>query len=164
MSGVAVEIIDRGLDQAMASMQRLTSSELRLELMETIGEEIVGQTQYRIMTEKTSPEGVDWPKNRRGASILHLTGELWGSIQHRSTLDQVHVGSHLPYARIHQFGGVVKAKNGRALHFVSGGEHYTRQSVYIPPRPYLGLSRQNVEDLQDTVSAFIESVLEEGLQ
>ncbi len=164
MGSVAVEIIDRGLDEAMVSIQRLTSAELRLELMDGVGREIQSQTRHRIRTEKTSHEGAEWPANRRGASILHLTGALWDSIDYRATMDQVHVGSARIYARIHQFGGTIKAKNGKALHFVSGGNTYTRQSVYIPPRPYLGLSRQNVEDLNDTITSFIDSVLQEGLK
>ena len=164
MSGITVEIIDRGLDDALTGLQRLASPELRYELMDSVGAEIRSQTQNRIADEKTSPEGAEWPKNLRGGSILQLTGALWNNIDYRATMDQVHVGSALPYARIHQFGGTIKAKNGRALHFVSGGQHYSRQSVYIPPRPYLGLSRQNVDDLQDTVTAFVESVLEEDLQ
>ncbi len=164
MSGVAVEIIDRGLDEAMASIQRLTSPELRYELMDIVGREAQGQTRHRIMSEKTAPDGTEWPKTFRGTSILHLTGRLWESIDYRATMDQVHIGSALPYARIHQFGGTIKAKNGKALRFSSGGDTYMRRSVYIPARPYLGLSRQNVEDLNDTITAFIDSFLEEGLE
>lgn len=164
MSAVAVEIIDRGLDEAMASMQRLTSPELRYGLMDGVGREIQSQTRHRIRTEKTSPEGIDWKNTWRGTSIMHLTGALWDSIDYRATMDQVHVGSPLVYARIHQFGGTITAKNAKMLRFVSNGETYFRRSVYIPPRPYLGLSRQNVEDLQDTITSFVESVLEEGLQ
>lgn len=160
---VGVEIIERGLDEAMASIARLDNAETRFELMGGIGEQIVGQTQHRISDEKTSPEGVDWPKTRRGKSILHLTGALWESIDYRATMDQVHVGSALPYARIHQFGGTIKAQNGRSLAFVSGGDTFFRQSVYIPPRPYLGLSRENIADLEDTIAAFIDDVLQEGL-
>lgn len=164
MAGVAVEIIDRGLDEAIASMQRLTSPELRLELMDGVGREIQSQTRHRIRTEKTSPEGIDWLKTWRGTSIMQLTGTLWDSIDYRAGLDQVHVGSPLVYARIHQFGGTIVAKNAKMLRFVSNGQTFTRRSVYIPARPYLGLSRQNVEDLQDTITSFVESVLEEGLK
>ena len=78
MSGVAVEIIDRGLDEAMASIQRLTSPELRYELMDIVGREAQGQTRHRIMSEKTAPDGTEWPKTWRGtARTVPATAEIW---------------------------------------------------------------------------------------
>ena len=161
MGSVAVEIIDRGLDEAMVSIQRLTSAELRLELMDGVGREIQSQTRHRIRTEKTSPEGAEWPANRRGASILHLTGALWDSIDYRATMDQVHVGSARIYARIHQFGGTIKAKNGKALAMGGrtgrGGRKAMAwaQQVTIPARPFLGVSEQDKRNILDVVREYL---------
>lgn len=158
---VTVEIIDRGLDDAIAKMQALATPD-RLELMDSIGQFASEQTKYRLRAEKTAPDGSAWKPNRAGTPILFASGSLEESIQYRATLDRVLVGSSKPYARIHQFGGVIKAKNGRALAFKSGGDTYFRQSVTIPARPYLGLSAANVEELESVVADFILSVLDGG--
>lgn len=156
---VTVEIIDRGLDDAIAKMQALATPD-RLELMDSIGRLVQEQTRHRIATEKTAPDGSAWKPNRAGTSILYASHRLAESIDYRASLDRVVTGSPLPYARIHQFGGVIKAKSGRALAFKSGGDTYFRQSVTIPARPYLGLSAANVEELESVVADFILSVLD----
>lgn len=57
----------------------------------------------------------------RGRKILVSSAELWSSIEYRATRRGVTVGSPLPYASIHQFGG--RAGRGR--------------KVNIPARPYV---------------------------
>lgn len=56
--------------------------------------------------------------------ILQKSGRLRNSITARSTATEVTVGTNLPYAAIHQFGG--KAGRGR--------------KVKIPARPYLPIT------------------------
>lgn len=158
---VTVEITDRGLDDAIAKMQALAAPD-RLELMDSIGRLVQEQTRYRISTDKMGPDGSAWKPNRAGTSILYASHRLAESIDYRASLDRIAVGSPMVYAKIHQFGGVIKAKNGKALAFSSGGENYVRQSVTIPARPYLGLSAENVEELESVVSDFILAVLDGG--
>lgn len=160
---VTVEIIDRGLDEAIAAMQALAELD-RLELMDSIGRLVQEQTRHRISTEKTAPDGSAWKVNRAGTSILYASHRLAESIDYRSSLDRVTVGSPLRYARIHQFGGVIRAKNGKALAFKAGGDSFFRQSVTIPARPYLGLSAGNVEELESVVADFILAILDGGAE
>ena len=46
-------------------------------------------------------------------------------------------GSTVPYAAIHEYGGVISAKGGGFLYFKIGPFWYRRKSVRIPARPYL---------------------------
>ncbi len=156
---VAVEIIEQGLQEVMAQIQALNDPVTRLKLMTAVGQEVQDQTEYRITTEKTAPDGTAWPPNRRGTSTLYASGTLAGSIDYRATPDEVHVGSPLPYARIHQFGGVITPRTARALAFSSGGNSYVVKSVYVPPRPYLGLSAQNVSDIEGMIADFVADIL-----
>ena len=156
---VAVEIIEQGLQGAMERIQALNDPVMRLKLMTAVGQEVQDQTEYRITTEKTAPDGTPWPPNRRGTSILYASGRLAGSIDYRATLDEVHVGSALPYARIHQYGGRIEPRSANALAFASGGDSWVVKSVYIPPRPYLGLSGQNIADVEEMIADFVADVL-----
>lgn len=160
---IAVEIVEQGLQDAMARIQALADPATRLKLMQSVGQEVQDQTYYRIKTEKTAPDGTAWPTNRRGTSILFATGQLAESIDYRATMDEVHVGSALPYARIHQFGGTIKPRSKEALAFMSAGNGYVVRSVYIPPRPYLGLSAQNAADIEEMIADFVNDVLKDIL-
>jgi phage gpG-like protein len=43
----------------------------------------------------------------------------------------------MPYAAIHQFGGVIVPKNAKALRFkLPSGQWVTVKKVVIPPRPF----------------------------
>ena len=71
---------------------------------------------------------------------LHKTGQLANSIQvYDKEAWSVKVGSvGVIYAAIHEFGGVIKAKRVKALHWVGeDGKDYFAKSVRIPARPYL---------------------------
>lgn len=62
------------------------------------------------------PDGIPWrkPKWRQGQT-LRDTGALLKSIHEKSSSAFAAVGTNMEYARIHQFGGVVKPKNAKAL-------------------------------------------------
>lgn len=167
--GAAVEIIEQGLSEAIAALDRLTALD-RHELMDTLGRTVQLQTRRRITSEKTAPDGTQWPPTWRGGSTLYLTGALAQSIDYISSQTEVHVGSPLVYARIHQLGGTVKAKDGKALAFsVPGGfrkalpggsEKAFLKSVTIPARPYLGLSASNIDEAEAVIADFMEALLQ----
>lgn len=121
----------------------------RLALLDAIGFEVENQTRRRIAEEKTGPDGQRWkPWSERYARTRHgghslLVGEsdLLDSIQHLVTGDEVAVGSNLPYAAIHQFGGAEVGMPG------------------LPERPYLGLSPENEGDLLQVVEGFMREAI-----
>jgi len=97
--------------------------------------------------------------NRKGSKPLYASGALHDSIDYKSGLGQVTVGSPLIYAAIHHFGGIIKPKNAKALAFSSGGKQYFAKSVTIPARPYLGISPDNAREIEDVVGDFMQEVL-----
>lgn len=118
-------------------------------VMERIASDMVKESQMNFRNSK-GPEGEDWAKlsdttisMRRGGSSKPLVdrGTLRRSISGRATDTQAIAGTNLIYAAIHQFGGTIKPRNGKALKF---GKNI-RTSVTIPARPYLGVNQRMSE-------------------
>jgi len=77
---------------------------------------------------------------------LRDTGALQRSISSSATADHVAVGTNLKYARIHQFGGVIRPKNKKMLAFPGPtGAIVFAKKVTIPARPYMPLRRASTE-------------------
>jgi len=148
--GVALEVRAEGLDAALERIRKLSAFR-RLGLFELLGAEIESQTKRRISDEKSYPgSGFAWPAwspayaetLSAGHSLLQNEGHLLESIQYASDFDRLEVGSNLVYAAIHQFGGAAVGKPG------------------LPPREYLGLSAENMSDLDDILATFFGEVAE----
>ena len=69
------------------------------------------------------------------------------------------VGSNLPYARIHQLGGVIVPKKAKKLVF-KGSDGATRavDKVTIPARPYLGVSKDDLDDVRAAMADFLAGI------
>lgn len=163
-----------GLDKALlGAARRLSERQL---LMDGIGEMLVSNTLQRFEDEE-GPDGKAWEpsiratpsedsrapvrrgkdgrllkgsgkkiKGRKGGKTLTDTARLRKSIEHRATGDEVMVGSNVKYARIHQMGG----RAGRG------------QSVDLPARAYLGVSKQDADDIREAVGDFLADALTGG--
>src|SRR5690606_39047061 len=111
-------------------------------VMDEIGRAMVDSTQQRF-ERQAGPGGVPWRPSiraqREGRQTMRVSSRLFMSLTHVATNGAVEWGSNVVYARIHQLGGVVKAKSAKALHFRIAGNWFTKQSVTIPARPYLGV-------------------------
>ncbi|WP_406586795.1 phage virion morphogenesis protein [Asaia lannensis] len=117
----------------------------------------------------TDPKGVKWSdyaplnplyaQDKTGPGILKESGELQRTIESSVSGRTIIIGSPLLYSTIHQFGGVIRAKNAPALFFVMGGKKFLRQSVTIPARPYLGFSTQDREVLVTHLSEFFRKAV-----
>ena len=95
----------------------------------------------------------------------HPTGNLMNSINIETDHVEAHsaavnVGTTVIYAAIHEFGGIIKAKNGPFLHFVVDGQHVMTRSVMIPARPYI---RPAVDERKDQIFAAIEAQLKKEI-
>lgn len=132
-----------GLSSLMRSAPRKLANRKRL--LDAVGETLVSSTIKRFMEEK-DPEGKDWKKTKRaeteGGKILQDKALLRSSIDHKSVManGSVLVGSNLPYSRIHQLGGE------------AGRNH----SVTIDARPYIGISKEDQEEVAALVVAFMK--------
>jgi phage gpG-like protein len=156
MTGVAIQFEVAGLDAALARLNRAGSMEFQ-ELLDGLSRMGQQQTQRRIEEEKTSPAGRAWPKTTDGRAALFVSGaHLSRSIDHAATATEARWGSGWIGARVHQFGAVITPKNAKALRFKIGGKSVVTQRALIPPRPYLGVSEDNRQDLEKTAITFVE--------
>lgn len=83
----------------------------------------------------------------RGNKILQVTGDLRKSFRMRVTRSNVEVGSTLPYARIHHFGGKIRPKRAKMLRFYVGKTPVFRAEVTIPARPYMMIPPADQEQI-----------------
>lgn len=88
-----------------------------------------------------------------GNKILSQSGELKKSMTYDAEDSRVLVGpgGGIPYARIHQLGGVIRQKNGKSLMVPCGNRILRLQSVTIPARPYLTIPTSEVPLLANVV-------------
>lgn len=147
-------VFDTTLDSAAAeaALARLSPA-LLAQLSDDIGGLVASQVQRRIADDKTAPDGTPWApwsaryeariKDRqrgRNRSLLVASGALGTDIHHLVAGTEIHVGSNLEYAAVHQFGSA----NGQG----------------IPARPYLGLSASDRTEIEDLIVTRLDEVLE----
>ena len=94
--------------------KKFTPSGLRPAL-EEIGMGLVSYTQKRIERGNFPPNAPLTSAYKKGGKPLIDTGRLLSSITYRISGNTVEVGTNVPYARIQQFGGVIKPKNAKKL-------------------------------------------------
>lgn len=133
-----------------------------LALNKSIGEGLVSSTKKRFETGK-APDGTSWPESYRvkekGGKTLAENAHLKNSINPHATATSVEVGTNLKYAHVHQNGMVIKPKTAKFLHFQSGGLWANKKQVTIPKRPFLGISDEDVEEIDSTVLKHIKGLL-----
>lgn len=139
------------------------------ELLDTVGSQTVRTTQRRFDLGR-DPDGGKWPVSlaarQEGRKTLIKTGRLKDSYTYVVAPDgrSVEIGSNAVYAAIHHFGGVIRARRAKFLHFKAGGKSVFRKSVNIPARPALGINAEDETHLLETVDDWIRLVLRHGLR
>lgn len=97
-----------------------------------------GMTRIGMDVEKSYKENVRSTLNNTGTArgdLLNSTGHI---VDKRGMQSAVTIGNGKVYARIHEFGGVIKAKNGDYLKFrLPDGSFVQVKQVTIPARPTL---------------------------
>jgi len=119
-----------------------------LPLLESIGAEVVSQTQRRIAVDKASPSGQAWPEwsaeyaetRHSGQSLLQGENHLVNSMTFQTMGDSVLVGSPLVYAATHQYGDEDRG---------------------IPQREYLGLEGVDLDDVVGLIEDYLEELADE---
>lgn len=112
-------------------------------MMPAVGKLMVDQHRRRFASGGADAGG--WKRPIRGNAPLNLTGTLVGSIKARSGRFYTIVSPNkgLPYAHIHQTGGVITPRRARSLSYVIGGKRIKSKRSVIPQREYMGLSPAN---------------------
>ena len=111
----------------------------------------------RTSTPKRGRESAAFGKFRAGKKILTDSGRLQNSITYKSRGRSLVIGTNLIYARIHQKGGVIKAKPGKALRIPLGdGRVIFRKQVTIPARPFLLIKPKDPAAIGEALSAYTD--------
>lgn len=128
-------------------------------LNKKIGEVLVSSTKKRFEDEE-GPDGTKWPKSYRatasGGQTLSDKGRLKNSISYQASATGVEEGTNVKYAHVHQDGMEIKAKNAKFLRFQIGGGWARKVKVTIPKRPFLGISDDDMEEIDGTILDHIE--------
>ena len=132
-------------------------------LMHNIGSVLEHNTKQRINTgigTDDKPWQKSWRAKMQGGTTLRDTSRLYNSIKY-TVLDgrkRVVVGTNVFYAPVMHYGATIRAKTGKYLKFkTTMGGWAQIQSVIIPPRPFLGMS---VDDSQEVLFEIEEYLLE----
>ena len=132
-------------------------------LMHNIGSVLEHNTKQRINTgigTDDKPWRKSWRAKLQGGTTLRDTSRLYNSIKY-TVLDRgkrVVVSTNVFYAPVLHFGATIRAKTGKYLKFkTTMGGWAQIQSVIIPPRPFLGMS---VDDSQEVLFEIEEYLLE----
>lgn len=146
-----------GFDKALAGAGHKMANHAAL--LESVGEALVSGTVKRFADEE-GPDGEKWQPSARAASeggkTLTDTGRLRNSIDYAVAPDKVMVGTNLPYAMIHQKGGTITPKKAKRLVFdTPGGGKAFAKEVTIPPRPFIGISNDDMDEVRATIAAFL---------
>lgn len=153
---ILIELQDSQVQKLFAEMQRRGgdfSKPLKIignDLLSSIEENFLRQGRYQAAGdvrggtnrwEPLRPATIEhrqkigkWP-----GKILQVRGQLAASITPQVDRFSVTLGTNLPYAAIHQFGG--QAGPGR--------------KVTIPARPYLVVQDEDIEDIIDTLTDYL---------
>ena len=93
------------------------------------------------------------------------TGHLRSSITVSRSIDRNNltffIGTNVKYARIHEFGGVIRAKNAPYLAFKIGEKFIRKKQVVIPARPFLSpaINTENANIVTNHVQKAIDKAL-----
>ena len=170
MSGASI-VVDVDVVAAAGKLDKLNAALVNPKpLMSELGEYLLGSTKDRFKTMQ-APDGTPWAplkpsylkaKKQNKGKILTLGGYLRGQMRWQPDgQDAVLIGSNRVYARIHQLGGttsphVIKPRTKKALAFNGLVLKSVRHpGSKIPARPFLGLSR---EDRQEVTKRTIDWV------
>lgn len=147
-----------GFDKALDTLQAKLASQKKA-LMEACAEALVSGTLKRFQDEQ-DPQGKPWAPVARPGKALTDTARLRNSIDYAIAGDTILVGSNVVYALIHQMGGTIVPKKGKYLKFKVGGKWVNAKQVTIKARPYLGVSKEDWEEIEATISDFISGAFQ----
>lgn len=82
-----------------------------------------------------------------GKTLRSRGGTLSSSLRWWFVGSDIFVGTNLVYAAIHEYGGIIRAKNAPYLVFFYNGRWYRKKQVTIPQRTYL---RPSINELFKT--------------
>lgn len=150
---------DRVLEQLQKRGEELSP------LMARIGQALESSTIERF-DEERAPDGSKWTQSIRareeGGKTLTKSARLKQSMTHNVLGDdRVEIGTNVIYAGVHQEGATIRAKAGGKLTFrLPGGLGFRSiDQVILPARPFLGVSRDDEDEIIAQAEDYLGEVL-----
>lgn len=135
--------------------------------LQAAGDLLLASVERRFATE-SGPGGRKWPQSLAARcehrQTLTKSGRLRRSFRTRIGADGLSLGTDVPYAPIHQVGGVIRAKTPAGLRFriCPGGPLLRKRSVRIPARPFLGIADDDRSALATLFTRHLSTALAAG--
>lgn len=129
---VSVQMV--GLEAIQALLKQIQDTATNTQpVMRALGE-IIRTDTTESFQDKASPFGEAWKPSEHN---LYNSGRL-ASLNVSSTKYTATVYTSVVYGAIHQFGGIIKPKNGKYLMFKGSGSRFAKvKEVTIPARPFM---------------------------
>jgi phage gpG-like protein len=141
--GLLLEI--ETLDVLAPTLRRMKAAAVDLSAPMAEASEVMLEDSFENFRGEHDPLGIPWAKSaaaiEEGRKTLFDSGDLFNALERQSGEDFAAVGVYQTggpaiYGRIHQWGGTIRAKVGKALKTPFG----YRASVTMPRRSFLGFS------------------------
>jgi phage virion morphogenesis protein len=141
---------------ALAAMRKRVEN--KQPVMAAIGDALVASTRLRIDASKTPTGETFAPVVRGGKPLRDTSAHIYNALHSRATNDAVVVGVPYAWARVHQFGAVIRAKNVPYLRFLIRGKGWaSKKQVTITARPWLGISAFDSGNITDILRRAVQS-------
>lgn len=149
MGAMMVATVDRnfeaeGRPTRWVKRKQLSNDNLQFGAMKTASKTKRYQNAKRVGTKASILRGA--ALKTLGNRILQDSGKLKQSMTFKASTNSVEVGPSggLPYARIHQLGGIIRPVKARYLAIPNGNGILRAKEVHIPARPYLTVPPEDV--------------------
>lgn len=161
MSSVKVSL-SGDTDELLRRLNQMGSLDIQ-GILRSMAEGLRTSTVERF-TEEKAPDGTSWKPSIRAkeenGKTLTKTAQLKTSIRSEVSDKGLAVGTNDIRAATHQFGDkrTIRARNKRYLTFKIGGQWHRALSVdvNIPARPFLGISKEDEQDIKDILEEAFE--------
>ncbi|MCL1860978.1 MAG: phage virion morphogenesis protein [Proteobacteria bacterium] len=156
MPDFTIEFDSERIQSLLKALSNAVSPDGFADTMKEVGEDMLYSTRQR-MIQGIAPDGSQWAplstvtlairraRGRSGSKPLIDTGTLKTTLNVRILPDGLAIGTNRQGAHAHQFG-TNRAGRGR--------------KVAIPPRPFLGVSDEDMEAIERTIARAIEGGIE----
>lgn len=139
--------IDAKLEQVERALRDTASPAQIAYALNALGRSLLTRIQLTFR-QSTAPNGSRWaPLKVRNGQPLRDTGRLYASITMKREEREVVVGTNVQYARVHQFGAVIRPKRGKFLRFPAGDGFAFARQVTVPARPFMPIDSSGQLDL-----------------
>ena len=152
---ISIAITVKGLDSMPDKLRKVRVGILArvASMLQSIGQEVATRS---VEDHLSGPR----PKN-----LGRISGDLARSINYKVVGSRVVIGSNLPYARIHEYGGTIVPKKAKALVFkLPNGQWRRVAKVTIPERSFLRSAlKESIPAAKGIIQRFCNEALKEAL-